>query len=279
MAKKLFVPCEIRRLPEEIQFSAALEAIKLNPENHPREVTDPGALGALVQKRWGLKGVDLTVSFMEATEQALKERILSHMNAWRDVAGANVRFVLTSSTGMVRLTREGDGYWSNLGTDILRVPAGQPTMCLSRFTMRTPESEFIRVVRHEAGHTLGFTHEHLRRDLVARIDRAKAIAYFAQYQGWDENTTIQQVLTPVEDVALVNPTRADGTSIMAYALPGEIMIDGKPIPGGIDLDELDKQYARQVYPPVQPAHPAEAGGVAVVVLIDSAGKEIARFKR
>ena len=53
-----------------------------------------------------------------------------------------------------------------------------PTMNLEGFTMRTPESEFLRVVRHEAGHTLGFEHEHMRTQLVQRIDRKKAIAYF-----------------------------------------------------------------------------------------------------
>ena len=34
------------------------------------------------------------------------------------------------------------------------------------------------MVRHEAGHTLGFPHEHMRKALVAMIDERKAIEYF-----------------------------------------------------------------------------------------------------
>ena len=57
-------------------------------------------------------------------------------------------------------------------------------MNLQGFTMNVSESEFHRVVRHEAGHTLGFEHEHMRSDLVKRIDRAKAIAFYDKDQGW-----------------------------------------------------------------------------------------------
>ena len=46
------------------------------------------------------------------------------------------------------------GYWSYLGTDILSIAAGEPTMNLQEFSMDTPESEFHRVVRHETGHAL-----------------------------------------------------------------------------------------------------------------------------
>lgn len=49
--------------------------------------------------------------------------------------------------------------------------------------MKTAESEFRPVVRHEAGHTLGFDHEHMRGDIVARIDRARAIKYFRKTAG------------------------------------------------------------------------------------------------
>ena len=68
--------------------------------------------------------------------------------------------------------------------------------------METPESEFHRVVRHETGHTLGFPHEHMRRELVDKIDRRKAIAFFEETQGWSEQEVIQQVLTPIEESSL-----------------------------------------------------------------------------
>jgi hypothetical protein len=72
-------------------------------------------------------------------------------------------------------------------------------MNLQDFSMNTPESEYHRVVRHETGHTLGFPHEHLRKELVARIDPHKVYAYFLATQGWDRATVDAQVLTPLDD--------------------------------------------------------------------------------
>jgi hypothetical protein len=120
-------------------------------------------------------------------------------------------------------------------------------MNLEGFTMNTPESEFKRVVRHEAGHTLGFPHEHMRRDLVARIDKQKAYDYFRRTQGWDRQTVDQQVLTPLDEQSLMS-TPADQTSIMCYQLPGSITIDGNPIIGGLDINTTDANFVGQIYP-------------------------------
>lgn len=56
-------------------------------------------------------------------------------------------------------------------------------MNLQNFTMNTPDPEYRRVIRHEAGHTLGFPHQHMRWALVNRIDPAKAYEYFARTIG------------------------------------------------------------------------------------------------
>jgi hypothetical protein len=114
--------------------------------------------------------------------------------------------------------------------------------------MNTPESEYKRVVRHETGHTLGFPHEHMRRQLVNRIDRAKAIKYFARTDGWSPADVDAQVLTPLEDSTILGTTRADQLSIMCYQLPGSITKNGKPITGGTDIDPQDFKFAASIYP-------------------------------
>ena len=53
-----------------------------------------------------------------------------------------------------------DGYWSGLGTDVLRrdfFPAGQRTMNLG-FT--SDMTYLFNTALHEIGHSLGFPHEH-----------------------------------------------------------------------------------------------------------------------
>ena len=87
--------------------------------------------------------------------------------------------VAPGQTGEVRISLTGNGFWSYLGTDIMLVPKSNPTMNLQGFSIFTADSEYRRVVRHETGHTLGFPHEHLRKEIVKRIDPKRAYDYFA----------------------------------------------------------------------------------------------------
>lgn len=114
--------------------------------------------------------------------------------------------------------------------------------------MKTPESEFIRVVRHETGHTLGFEHEHMRAELVKQIDRNKAFVFYDQDQGWDKAETLAQVLTPLSKKSIMGTTEADPLSIMCYQIPAAITKNGKAIPGGTDITAKDFAFAAKVYP-------------------------------
>jgi hypothetical protein len=103
------------------------------------------------------------------------------------------------------------------------------------------------VVRHETGHAIGFPHEHLRRELVGRIDPVKAYPYFLATQGWSREMVDQQVLTPLDDASIF-ATPADQDSIMCYQLPGSITFDGQPIHGGLDINPTDFAFAALIYP-------------------------------
>jgi hypothetical protein len=250
--------CTPKMLPRKDWVAAARTASTINPVNHPPVeqlaramkgfAPTPQRIAVLTTKYWGTKGVRLTVGFLDTPPAALRTRLVSHLNAWGK--SANVQFVQTKSTAQVRIARVGGrdgGYWSYLGTDILSIPRDQPTMNLEAFTMETPEAEFHRVVRHEAGHTLGFPHEHMRRALVQLIDPKKAIALFKATQGWSEQEVRQQVLTPIEQSSLLGST-ADPKSIMCYQIPGSITKNGKPIVGGLDIDALDFEFSAKIYP-------------------------------
>jgi hypothetical protein len=254
--------CRIKMLPEEHWAGAAGLAATINPANAvstdllrfaaPNLDLSIGSverqrLAIVTSKYWGAGGVKLTVGFLDNPEELLKKRILGHMNAWGKYA--NVEFVETSDSPQVRISRTpGDGYWSYLGTDIGLVDSTQATMNLDSFSMKTDDSEFYRVVRHETGHTLGFPHEHMRSQMVSGIDREKAIAFFAQKYGWEAQTVISQVLTPLDDSTITSGGEADPNSIMCYWLPGSIMKDGKDVVGGRDINEADGQFARKLYP-------------------------------
>lgn len=251
--------CLPKRLTQAQLIEAARHAVTINPMNRP-PVERMAALGmgaptplhiaVLTTAYWGTSGVKLTVGFLDSPESALKTRILSHMNAWNK--NANVTFTLTNDrdNADVRIARAGGqdgGYWSYVGTQIKTIKKGEATMNLEAFTMQTEDSEFYRVVRHETGHTLGFVHEHMRKALVKKIDKEKAIAYFLKNDGWSAQETADQVLTPIED-STIKGTTADPKSIMCYQIPGEITIDGKPIIGGLDIDASDYAFSATIYP-------------------------------
>jgi hypothetical protein len=252
------VSCTIKQLPEEEQYAAALAAIDENPANEPTrqamamvDLPEAKRIAALTSKYWRSGSVKLGVSFMDGGSQELKDRIMAHMNAWGQ--RANIKFLSASSAmAQVRVVRTpDDGYWSYLGTDILQIPVGQPTMCLDSFTMQTPEAEYLRVVRHETGHTLGFPHEHLRKAIIERLDRAKTIAYFRTQYGWSERDTVSNVLRAEAEENLV-ATPIDESSIMAYWLPGSITKDGKPVVGGKDINDVDHSLATKLWPVASP---------------------------
>jgi hypothetical protein len=168
---------------------------------------------------------------------------------------------ITARDPQVRIAREVDGYWSYLGTDVTHIAPDKPTMNLQELNMDTPESEYKRVVRHETGHTLGFPHEHLRKAIIDKIDRQKAIDYFAANDGWNAQMTTAQVLTPLEESALIATEHSDVHSIMCYGLPGSIMKNGVAVPGGTDIDRLDRRFVAQVYPRARRA-PTRGGAAA-----------------
>ncbi len=251
--------CTPKALPRRLWVSAAKRARDINPLNHapidrlmavlPGYQPTAEHLAVLTSKYWHTDGVRLTVGFLDGPPKTLQTRIVSHMNAWSKTA--KVKFVITTSDPQVRIAREAGpngGYWSYLGTDILSIARDNQTMNLEGFSMSTPESEFHRVVRHETGHTLGFPHEHMRRELVALIDAKKAIAYFRSTEGWSAAEVRHQVLTPIEKSSLWGTAHADPKSIMCYQIPGAITKNGRPIVGGLDIDPLDYEFAAKVYP-------------------------------
>ncbi|MGH9947941.1 MAG: M12 family metallopeptidase [Pyrinomonadaceae bacterium] len=251
------IVCTPKRLPQSKWISAAKTASEINPLNHPpiERLTrimpsfapDKLKISVLTTKYWKTGGVNLTVGFMDNPPKNLQKRILSHLNAWN--TSAKIKFVASNTDPQVRIARTpDDGHWSYLGTDVLLIPKNEPTMNLDSFTMQTPDSEFFRVVRHEAGHTIGCPHEHMRRQLVKKIDEQKAIAFYGATQGWSEQEVKQQVLTPIEESSLWGTLHTDPNSIMCYQIPGSITKDGQPILGGLDINQQDHDFLALVYP-------------------------------
>ena len=245
MAARKFHPCQIRRLtPAQAQRAAALAQAE-NPHRWPANIT-PAFLAVERRSWWGDSGKRFGVAFSRGTSPALRDRVLQYANKWAEFA--NVEFVYDSTSPIVRVSFGAGGYWSYMGQDVLGIPAKEPTMNLEGFTARTSDEEFDRVVCHEFGHTIGCPHEHMREELVARLDPRKTKAYFRQTQGWSAAEVEQQVLTPVSEKSLFGTAHADEDTIMCYQLPGSITKDGQPIAGGNRINANDAAFIAKIYP-------------------------------
>lgn len=256
--------CHAGNAPDERMFASFAPGAGVSEELVQAKIT------LLTSKWWGPK-VDLSVKFLDTNDAALKAKILLYANKWGK--WGDVRFRETASaTADVRISRGSGGYYAYLGTDMRLIPANQHNMNLEGFSLSTPDSEYERVITHEFGHVCGCPHEQSRPEVLARLDRQKTYAFYQQRYGWGKATVDSQIFTPL-DPASIWATAPDETSIMCYQFPGECTKNGKPIPGGMSINELDGSLIAKHYPkaggpvdpvdPTDPTPPAKLGSLAI----------------
>lgn len=194
---------------------------------------------------WGLRPF-LSVSFTQLTHPALRIGILDRMNTW--ASHGKVRFYQSPAgkPGVIRIDRV-NGWSSEIGKRCLKVPLNQPTTAMA-VSFANLEAETPSII-HEAGHVLGLDHEHIRPQIVRRLDPKRTIAYYQYWFGWSEMETRSYILTPLIEanywLSLGGP---DEQSIMCYYLPGYCTLDKRPIGKGIvSISQIDASFIGQVY--------------------------------
>lgn len=254
--------CSPKQLPTfEQKLRAGRYAERINPANkvHSAALADlsahfnielpisPQHTAVLNSAFWGVKGVKASVGFLERVPEDFKRHFLDHANAWSQYANVEFHPAGPGERPMVQLTVLGEGYWSYLGPQCLTIALGQPTMCLQDFHKGMPESEWVRVVRHEVGHFLGLIHEHSLPEIIARLNAEATIRKFMASQGWSRPMVIQQILTPPAPGTYRsrNPSQL---SIMCYQFEGDCTVDHRPIVGGTDITPDDGDFMGELYP-------------------------------
>lgn len=246
--------CIPKSLPAEHAVGAALRAMAHNPENvpeiHPPHLglLHPLEIASVTSKRWK-PGSTITVGFLGGSAQT-RARVLKHMRRWSEVC--NILFALAdTSVAQVRIAFEpGLGSWSYIGTDVLSIDRGEPTMNLGWIDDDTPETEVRRVVVHETGHTLSFEHEAQLGEALGTVVFNKPAVYqwfTGPPNNWTQAEVDQQILTPL-DLAGVEHSDWDKRSIMEYFFESSWLIPPTDIPQTTDLSPIDIDRAAAWYP-------------------------------
>lgn len=209
---------------------------------------------------------------------AVQAKVEAIAKEWEAHANLSLKFV-TSGAAEIRISFKEKGFsWSNMGTDALVVPSGEPTMMFGWLDTATPLREYQRVVRHEFGHAIGLIHEHQNPAASGQIpwDKPKVYAYYAQ-QGWSQADTDANIFDAYAEDS-TNHSAFDPTSIMQYAVPDSLTVGSFAIGWNTELSPTDIAWTRKQYPKGAPAVTTLAVGGARTEADLSTGGEVDTYQ-
>ncbi|WP_372366326.1 M12 family metallopeptidase [Candidatus Uabimicrobium sp. HlEnr_7] len=224
--------------PDETTFCS-----NKNVVNSPQKEQKHQELAIANEKKWQ-PGQVLRIRFLDG-EQQLHKIVENYAKEWLNYANLEFEFG-NFADAEIRITFNGNGYSSLVGTDALKRPAPAPTMTLGEMTKATNTKLLKAVVLHEFGHAIGCVHEHSSPSVEIPWDKDKVYAYYKKL-GWDKEKVDHNVLKRYTQCG-INFSEHDSKSIMQYPVLEELTVGNFKIGWNTELSEIDKDFIAKVYP-------------------------------
>lgn len=209
---------------------------------HRQSVLPPGVQSAamLTSARWPA-GQHLRVKF-RGGRLADRRGVLTALATWQRSAYFTFEEVAAGPSEVRCAFDQTLGSWAVLGTQALGIDPEDATC-----NMGWPDDPARDL--HEMGHVLGLEHEDMRPDRKLDFNKPAVYAYFGgPPNSWSPQEIDQQILDTL-DPSTLTETTWDKLSIMAYAVPAELLNDpSQAVAWNQVLSELDKQLIGQMYP-------------------------------
>ena len=128
----------------------------------------------------------------------------------------------------IRITTQGTGNFSYLGTSALQIKGLRPTLSISKNTLRNQSETIIRnVILHEFGHALALSHTNLHPDFcVDEIDWNFVFGYFEEL-AWTREMVKRNLIAPSSQSDKIDFGVYDRNSIMQHHFPAEFYYEGE----------------------------------------------------
>jgi hypothetical protein len=231
-------------------FSAVAPPPKINSDGSVSNIgVSRQPLAGETNKMWD-PGQTISV-YLNTTNGSdfIRNKVKEIAREWERIANIKFAFVNEFKSARVKVMFGSDNKnWSWIGKDVLFNPIGLYTMHFGSFSNSTGDGQFRRLVLHEFGHALGFIHEHQSPAAGIQWDKEKVYAFYAaEPNKFSRVDTDINVFNKYANTN-TNYSAYDPYSIMHYAIPPDLTLDGRGTPSNASFSYTDIEYARRLYP-------------------------------
>jgi hypothetical protein len=185
------------------------------------------------------------VEFLEG-DPVVERKVEQVANEWTQYSGVTFVFGNVPHADIRITFNPASGSWSYIGQCQSNLGPTGASMNFGWLIPTTDDAEYQRVVLHEFGHALGLLHEHQSPAANIPWNFPAVYEYYKQTQGWSKEQVDENIFRKYSE-SETNSTVYDPQSIMEYAIPKELTLNGFSVGWNYELSPEDKVFIKTLY--------------------------------